>query len=208
MNKKYREITGIILAGGESERMGFNKALLKIGDKTFIERCCNLMSEVYENIFLSTNDFESFNFLQLPMVTDIYNGLGPLAGIHASLIASATDNNFILSCDLPLMSEEMIRYITGYKTLKPISIAFAAGKYQHLCGIYNKSLIPAIEKILSNAMYSEINNGKSPVSVSRLVENSDAEIIKADFLSFYNEDLFFNMNTTDDFDFVNKNILE
>jgi molybdopterin-guanine dinucleotide biosynthesis protein A len=207
MNKKYKQITGFVLAGGYSKRMGLNKALLKVRDKTIIERSHNLMLQVFENVLLSTNDFESYRFLGLPMVADIYKGLGPLSGIHAGLVASETNNNFFLSCDLPLMSEEMIRFITEYKTARSISISSAGGRDQHLCGIYNKSLIPVIEDILRSSNNSENENGKSSSSVKNLILNSGAEIIKADILPFYKEDIYFNMNTIDDFEFIKKKIL-
>jgi molybdenum cofactor guanylyltransferase len=201
-------MTGFILVGGASKRMGLNKALLKVRGETIIEHSRNLMLQVFENVFLSANDFESFRFLGLQMVADIYKGLGPLSGIHAGLVASKTECNFVLSCDLPLMSEEMIRYLAEYKTAKPISIASAGGRNQYLCGVYNKSLIPVIENIFSSSNNSENKNGKSSSSVKKMIQNSDAEIIKADTLPFYKEDLFFNMNTEDDYEHIMKKILE
>ena len=208
MNKKYKEITGFILAGGDSKRMGVNKALLKVGNKTIIERSRDLMQNIFEKVFLSTNDFETYMFLNIPMIADIYKNLGPLSGIHAGLVSSETNKIFFLSCDLPFMSEEMIRFITEYKTARSISISSAGGRDQHLCGIYNKSLIPVIEDILRSSNNSENKNGKSSSSVKNLILNTGAEIIEADILPFYKEDIYFNMNTIDDFEFIKKKILE
>lgn len=208
MKEKYSDATGIILSGGLSSRMGTDKALLRIGNQTIIERICVVMSKVFKNILISTNDFESYRFLGLPMAADVYKGYGPLSGIHATLVISKTVRNFILSCDLPLMSEEMIRFITEYKTARSISISSAGGRDQHLCGIYNKSLIPVIEDILRSSNNSENKNGKSSSSVKNLILNTGTEIIEADILPFYKEDIYFNMNTIDDFEFIKKKILE
>jgi len=188
--------------------MGTDKALLKIGGQTIIERTRNLMLNIFENVLLSTNDFESYRFLGLPIVEDIYKNHGPLSGIHAALVVSATDKNFFLSCDLPLMEEEMIRYIIGYKSLRHISIPAANERMQHLCGIYRKSLVPVIENILSNSIYWKKENGKSAASVKKLISKVGAEIIETGSLPFYKEDIFFNMNSPDDFEIIKQKNLE
>lgn len=188
--------------------MGTDKALLKIGDKTIIERTCDLMSNIFENILLSTNDFESYRFLGLPMVADLYKDQGPISGVHAALVASKTDRNFILSCDQPLMHEEMIRYIIEFNSSKPISIPVAKGKTQHLCGVYHKSLIPVIEKMISESDRLKKGNGKSSASVKQLIQKAGAEIVETKALSFLYEDVFFNMNSEDDFYFIKNKILE
>jgi len=208
MKRLFNDITGIILAGGVSSRMGLNKTLLEIGGKTIIERVAGLMTGVFENVLLSTNDFEIYRSLSLPMIGDVYKGHGPLSGIHASLIASPTNRNFFLSCDLPLMSEEMIRHIIEYKTVQPISIPSANERMQHLCGIYQKSLVPVIENILSDSIHLKKENGKSAASVKKLISKVGAEIIETGSLPFYKEDLFFNMNSPDDFEIIKQKISE
>lgn len=208
MKTKYSDITGIILSGGRSSRMGIDKALLKITGQTIIERTYLLMSKVFDKIILSTNDFENYKFLGLPLVRDIHKNHGPISGIHSSLVASSTERNFFLSCDLPLMSEEMIRYIVGINSSMPISVPIEDGKIQPLCGVYNKSLIPTIEKMLNNSAFSKKENGKSSISIMRLIEKVGAEILEVKSCRFFNTDLFFNMNTTEDFNFVKEKISE
>lgn len=208
MKEKYSDITGIILSGGLSSRMGVDKGLLKIGYKSIIERLSTLMSRLFQNILISTNDFERYNFISSPMVADIYKGFGPISGIHATLVASKTEKNFILSCDMPLISEEMIRYIVEFNSTKQISVPFADGRSQYLCGVYNKSVISIIEKMINNSTESKNNKGKSNTSVKQLIENANAEIIETESLPFFNENIFFNMNTTSDYEIVKKKILE
>lgn len=208
MKEKYSDITGIILAGGLSSRMGIDKALLKIGYQTIIERTSLLMSKVFKNILISTNDFESYRFLGLSMVADVYKDHGPLSGIHAALGASKTDRNFILSCDLPMMSEEMIRYIIEFNSSNPISIPVANGRDQYLCGVYHKSLIPVIEKMISDSTQRKKENGKNSTSMTQLIEKAGADFIETESLPFFNENIFLNMNTIHDYDFIKKKILE
>nr|WP_284521516.1 molybdenum cofactor guanylyltransferase [Cytobacillus pseudoceanisediminis] len=82
--------TGIILAGGHSSRMGENKALLKIGGKTVIERIADQLSSILPNVIIVANKQEDYQFLGLPLVSDRWKEKGPLAGIHAGLSESRT----------------------------------------------------------------------------------------------------------------------
>ncbi|MCK7517639.1 MAG: NTP transferase domain-containing protein [Ignavibacteriales bacterium] len=59
-------------------------------------------------------------FLKLPVVNDIFIGKGPLAGIHSALKNSSTEKNFIISCDMPLISVELIKYLINLNSEKAI----------------------------------------------------------------------------------------
>ena len=144
----YSDITGIILSGGKSSRMGENKALLNLGGKKVIERVVDLMKLFFPNVILITNTPDEYRFLNIPMFEDVYKYKGPIAGIHSGLSNSATEKNFVISCDIPMMTPEMIRYIVEFKTEKPITVCRADGFIQHLVGKYNKSVLPHAEKLL------------------------------------------------------------
>jgi molybdenum cofactor guanylyltransferase len=207
----YSHLTGFILAGGKSKRMGTNKSLLKIGELTIIERVVNLMKELFEEVILITNQSEEFSFLRLPMQEDIHKNTGPLAGIHSALVHTITDKNFIISCDMPLMTAGVIKYLIEYPTDKHITIAKADNFVQQLCGVYSQSLVPYIENII------EKNNGngdernpdqiKRGCSVLELVKNVPAEIIDIENeYRDYRPGTFYNMNRPEEYNYI-KNIL-
>ena len=201
----YNDITGIILSGGKSKRMGVNKSLLKIGNKSLIGIINGLLSDSLDDIILSTNEPQLYKFLKLKSYKDIYPNKGPLSGIHSGLINSKTDKNFVISCDMPFMTSEMIEYLVNYKCNKPIIVTKAEGFVQQLCGLYDKSCLPIIEKILFENTVSENRNvqqQKRGCKVLELINRADAKIIDAETLPFYNKDLFFNMNSTDDYAYV------
>jgi molybdopterin-guanine dinucleotide biosynthesis protein A len=210
--KLYSEVTGIILSGGKSKRMGENKSLLELNGKTVIKRTVDLMSSIFKNVMIITNVFDEYHFLSVPLFEDIYKYKGPLSGIHAGLTHSATEENFIISCDVPLMTEKMIRYIVDFKTEKPITVCRAEGFVQPLAGRYSKSVLHEAEKLLKE-MNGELsydnqkkNSGKGKVGL--LIENVGAEIINAEELSFYNEYLFFNMNRKSDYERIVEKLRE
>ena len=198
----YDDITAIILAGGKSTRMGTNKSLLKIDDKTIIEKLCDLLQSMFKEVILITNEPDEYTFLHLPIFEDIFRYRGPLAGIHSGLKHSKTDLNFIISCDLPFMTKEMINYLIEYKTDKLITVAKADGFIQQLAGKYSRECLAPSEKILKEATMNENRDNvqyKRKCNVLSLIDLVGAEIISAEALPFYNKDLYFNMNRTEDY---------
>jgi molybdenum cofactor guanylyltransferase len=207
----YNNITGFILAGGKSTRMGTNKSLLTIGGLTVIERVVNLMKDLFREIILITNQSEEYSFLKLPMYKDIHKNIGPLAGIHSALVNTKTDKNFIISCDMPLMTEDVIKYLIEYSTNKLITIARADNFIQQLCGVYHQSLVPYIENIIDkNIAGGDERNpvqNKRGCSVLELVKNVPAEIIDIEKeYQDYHPGTFYNMNRPEEYNFI-KDIL-
>jgi molybdopterin-guanine dinucleotide biosynthesis protein A len=206
----YNDITGIILSGGKSKRMGVNKSLLKIGDKTIIEIVHSIMNDLFSDILLISNEPELYKFLNAKTFEDIFSGKGPLAGIHSGLLHSKTRKNFIISCDMPLINKEIIESIIKHKKDSPITVAKADGFVQQLCGLYDKDCLKTAEKILNESLNEENRNSKQEkrgCMVLELTKRMGAEIIEAISLPGYKENLFFNMNNLDDYTFVKKKLL-
>jgi molybdopterin-guanine dinucleotide biosynthesis protein A len=205
----FKNVTGIILSGGNSSRMSKNKALLKIGNKTIIERVCDQMRQIFKDVVLITNTPDEYKFLDIPIYQDIYYHQGPLAGIHSGLINSKTETNFIISCDLPLITKELIEYFVEFKTNKLITVAKANGYIQQLAGIYQKECLATAENILIESIHLQNKNTlreKRGLSVLRLINLIGAEIISAESLPFYKEDMYFNMNSVADYNLLVKRI--
>jgi molybdopterin-guanine dinucleotide biosynthesis protein A len=124
-----------------------------------------------------------------------------LAGIHSGLLNSKTEQNFIISCDVPLMTKQMIEFICNYKTSKPITLCKAEGFVQQLVGKYSRKILPNVEEILNitdtENQISTQKNKKS--SVFTLLDEVDAEIINVEELEFYKDDIFYNMNRKEDY---------
>ena len=197
------DITGIILCGGKSSRMQKNKALLKLSDKTVIEIVTEKLKSIFNEVLISANDSKQYDFLNLPVVYDIFIGKGPLAGIHSALKYSSTKNNFIISCDIPLISIELIKYLINLNSEKSILLPKSNGRIQQLCGIYSKSVIDEIENIFKLSEKDKNIKG----SVYELLERASNEIIDVDDLYFYNKNIFLNMNSPEDYELI-KNIYE
>lgn len=190
----YSDITGIILSGGKSSRMDENKSFLKIGNKTIIERILELMKSIFTNVIIITNTLDEYKFLDVSLYEDIYKWKGPLAGIHSGLMHSKTEKNFVISCDTPLMTKEMVEYILNFKTEKPITFCEAAGYHQPLVGVYKKEVVTEIEMLLNT------NNEKTDRSLYHFLKIVSAEIIHPGDLYMYNDEIFFNVNKKEDYE--------
>lgn len=194
-----KNITAFILSGGSSCRMGENKALLKINGKYQIQRLLELLNPIFDSIIISSNDIQQFKFTGRKVVRDIYSGQGPLSGIHAGLTKTETENNFFISCDMPFISTEMINYLINYKSNALIVLPKAEGKIQQLCGMYSKHILPKVEFLLLEAQKSKSTVKGSIFDLLGIVPNETVEVSK---LKYYNKEIFFNMNTPSDYEYV------
>jgi|SRR5690554_587953 len=178
--------TGVILAGGRSSRMGENKALLSVNGEKIIELIATRLRKLFKSVIIISNTPDDFNFLGLKIFEDIYPGLGPLAGIHSGLVNSKEEKNFIISCDLPLISEEAIKYISEYDSEKPAIIFRKNEQLQYLCGVYKKDLIPLLEDSLK----------RKELRLFDLMKKINPEIVEA---NQFPDEVFFNLNNKEDY---------
>ncbi|MEG8946076.1 molybdenum cofactor guanylyltransferase [Rosettibacter firmus] len=202
-------IVGVILSGGQSERMGSKKALLKFDDKTLIEIIYERIKSIFDKIVISTNNPEDFEFLSLDKIKDIYPNLGPLSGVHSSLSQVESDRVFIMSCDTPFITTSLINHLLNVKTDEFIIVPKAEGVVHHSIGIYSKEILPLAEKILSaNYVAKKIYEEKKPFyfSMRNFIERAGAEIVDVEKEKFYFHDLFFNMNTPEDYEYVKEKL--
>ena len=182
-------ITEIILAGGKSSRIGQNKALLDLSGKKIIEIIYERISQSCNEIMIISNTPEDYQFMGLKIYKDIFPGLGPLAGIHSGLFNSNTDKNFIISCDLPLISIEAVEFISKYSSNRPAVIYKKGDQLQFLCGNYTKNCLPILEDLLKT----------NSLRVQNFIKKIDAEILDAER---FPQEIFFNLNRAEDYEFL------
>jgi molybdopterin-guanine dinucleotide biosynthesis protein A len=193
-----KDITGIILCGGRSSRMQTNKALLKLKDKTIIEIILDEMQQVFDKIVLNANECNEFSFLDISIVKDSIANRGPLAGIHASLKVSETDRCFITTCDYPLIKSNLIEYLVNINSDKEIIVPSINKIPEKLFGVYNRSVLIKIEEIFSETKKDKSVKG----SVYDLHQKASVELVEISHLHLYNERMFLNMNTPEDYAFI------
>ncbi len=148
------DVTAAILAGGTSSRMGTNKALLKLGNTTFIQRIAGTLGSVFERVVIIANRADEYAFLHLPIFSDIYPQCGPLGGLHSALVHSSTPHVFIASCDIPFITDAMTRALLENASAETTTIASDGEQTHPLFGIYPTTLLTAVEHALHSGQRS------------------------------------------------------
>ena len=156
VNRKWtlrEKATAIIMAGGDSRRMGIDKSMLPVNGRPLIERICQQLRGSFEQVLISANDASKFAFLDLAVVPDKVAGQGPLMGIASALNASDNDLNFVVACDIPRIELPFVRRLLceavrgGADIVLPVG---GDGKQEPLFAVYRKSALEAIDKVLSS----------------------------------------------------------
>ncbi len=142
--------TGVILAGGESRRMGSDKSLLPLDGERFIERSYQLMASLFDEVLIVTNSPDLYPDIPCRKVPDIYRGKGALAGIHSGLYNANQPQIFVVACDMPFLQPELIRHLCCENGPSDVHIPQTCSGLEPLHSCYRKSCLPAIESLLKN----------------------------------------------------------
>ncbi|MSU02743.1 molybdenum cofactor guanylyltransferase [Tissierella pigra] len=184
--------TAIILAGGKSSRMGFDKQFIEVNQDRLMDIVINKLKKEFKEIIIVTNKPEGYYKNQYIVTKDIIEGKGPLSGIHAGLKLSSSRYAFVVACDMPHINLDYIRYMKEF--IGNENIDGSVTKYGELVepfnGFYSKGIIENIEKHLLNQRRS-INSLLKELNI-KYVEESKAREFSP------NWDMFINLNTQED----------
>jgi len=177
--------TAIILAGGKSIRMKQDKALITISGSSLIENIIFHIKDLFSEILISSSEKEKYKFLGYRIIPDEKPNEGPLMAILSSLKVSSNKLNLILACDIPEIDinflKKLFNHTEGYDIVVP---SYKDGKYEALFAIYNKNIIPVVER--------QLNNGIRKIS-------SLFTVCRTKTVEMDNEKWFRNLNTMEDY---------
>ena len=184
-------VTGVILAGGRSSRMGRNKSLLPYKGKPLIESIYQVMAELFKDVVVVTNAPEDYAFLPCPKTADIHVGKGSMAGVHAGLSWAATRWVFVVGCDMPFLDAHLIRSLAGRLGDEAALVPQSAGGLEPLHAFYSKDALPLLDAALSS----------ENVRIIDILEQLPARIIPAAEIAAISPDCrsFVNLNTPEDY---------
>lgn len=148
--KKISGITGVILAGGESRRMGCDKSLLPVAGARFIDHIYRRMSQLFDEVIIVTNSPGLYDDIDCRKVPDIYSGRGALAGIHSGLYHAQNERIFVAACDMPYLNTDLIRTLCHQAEQGEVVIPQSPNGLEPLHALYHKSCLGAIENTLDD----------------------------------------------------------
>jgi molybdopterin-guanine dinucleotide biosynthesis protein A len=177
-------VSGIILAGGSSSRLGEDKALVRVAGRSLIERVIDVLRPLVANIVLVAQSAEPLAHLGLPVVADVYPGVGTLGGLHAGLNAIRTEYGLVVGCDMPFLNAGLLRFmmsqVRGYDVVMP-----RVGKYyEPLHALYARRCALVVERSIL-AGRRRIRRALADLCI-RYIEESEIDRYDLDHLSFYN----------------------
>lgn len=209
--KKPLPVTGVILAGGNSRRMGKNKALMQLGEDSLIGHVIRHLCLVTDELLLITNNPTEHKHLNVPMHGDIMPATGALGGIYTGLTYASHEVVLCVACDSPFLKTTLLTYLVSvlgeYDAVMPYTyegVRVRTPPYrgevqivlQTLCAAYSKRCLPIIELMLQ----------ESELRVHALGERAHIQRVSPEVWQRFDPEgmSFFNINTPEDFEKAKK----
>ncbi|MCK6628692.1 MAG: molybdenum cofactor guanylyltransferase [Anaerolineae bacterium] len=180
-----------ILAGGQSKRMGRDKAFLEVGGRPVIERVIGQVQTLTDDLFISTNSPEKYAHLGLPLVPDIYPDKAALGGLYSVIQAARHAHVLVVACDMPFLKVALLQYLIDLAPQADVVVPLINPlQPETLHAVYSKNCLPAIERrVLADQL--RLIGFFADVTV-RYVEREEIIEFDPEFHSFVN------MNTPED----------
>lgn len=188
--QRVNDVSAFVLAGGQSTRMGQDKAFLRLGGETLLERAKALAKSITEDVRI-VGDPSKFGRYG-SVVADIYPDRGPLGGIHAALVQTPTDFNLIIAVDTPFIEQRFFDFLISEarNANSVVTVPRTGGHLHPLSAIYRREFATVAEK----ALIREQNK------IDTLFANVQTRVIEEEEMARerFSSDMFRNVNTVND----------
>lgn len=145
-------MTGIVLAGGKSSRMGFNKALIEFGGRRLIEATVDCLAALFPEVLIIANDPPLYAYLGRKVVPDLIPESGSLGGIYTGLSVASHPTSFFAACDMPFLNADLITLLVheaeGWDAVVPL----VGGELQPLHAVYAKTCLPFMKEAIGGGV--------------------------------------------------------
>lgn len=180
------EVTGVLLAGGKSRRMGEDKRYLAVGEQTLLERGLEVLQSIFCEVLVVIAQDSPPLSIDARVVRDLVPECGSLGGLYTGLTQATTPYIFVVACDMPFLNQTVIAQFTNRRTTDDIVIAKLDGRLHPMHALYSKRCLPALEQMI-RARQLKIQEIVSQSSLRvRYVTEVDLLTIDPSGHSFYN----------------------
>lgn len=177
------DCTALILAGGESSRMGQDKASLLLGEHTLLQSVAAIVQPLFNDVIVSVRQPRAD--CDLPQVSDNPAHAGPLAGLAAGLARAGTAWVFAVACDMPFITPQLITRLAGLREGVDAVVPVVQGYPQPLAAFYATRSLCAVREVLNGGGKHSLREFLAGLKV-RYVD--EAEMQAADPHSFFDLD--------------------
>jgi len=177
-------VTGVVLAGGKSSRMGFNKAFIEIGDRRLIDATVDRLARLFPEVLIIANDLDLYAYLGMRVIPDLIPNSGSLGGIYTGLTAAAHPRAFFVACDMPFLSADLITLLVREAENWDVVVPRVAGELQPMHAVYAKSCLPFIKEAIDVGKFKI--TGFFPRVKVKTIEETALRAVDRDLLGLMN----------------------
>ena len=182
------DISCIVLAGGKGLRLGYDKTLETVGNRSLLQWVVFNLSSFNSDIIIVTATEQSFpqfiGYPKLTIVADTYPGKGPLAGIYTGLAVSDSLYNLVVACDMPFLNRALLSYMIQLSVNFDLVVPRLGNMVEPLHAVYSKGCLASIECLLKQGNL-EVRELFKLVRVG-YVEAEEINRFDPNHLSFFN----------------------
>jgi len=142
------EVTGIILAGGKSRRMGEDKRYLVVGEQTILERGLGVICSIFQQVLVVIAQDSPPLSVDANVVRDLRSDCGSLGGLYTGLMQATTPWIFVVACDMPFLDQAVIGQFTSRRATADIVMAKLDARLHPMHALYGKRCLPALEQMI------------------------------------------------------------
>ncbi len=185
-----KTVTGVILAGGKSQRMGRDKLFLKTGGVSLFERVYRVLNPIFDDLIVIANTANQLPSYDVRVYPDLIPNRGALGGLYTGLKYASKESVFCFAADMPFLNSRLIRYMMEKDTEAQVIIPETPDGLQPLHAIYAKTCLKPIEHLISKSNLKIVDF----LMEVNVIYVSEGEILK------YDPTLksFLNINTEED----------
>jgi molybdenum cofactor guanylyltransferase len=180
------DVTGVLLAGGKSRRMGEDKRFLLVGGQSLYERGLTVLCSMFHEVRIVIAQDSPPLSSDVPVVRDLVPNCGTLGGIYTGLKEAGTAHIFVVACDMPFLNPEVIRYLVTLKTQNDAVIVRLRQGMQPTHAVYSRHCLPVFEEMVRTGRLKVQDCIGHPSIKVRVVEYEELRELDPKGYSFLN----------------------
>lgn len=143
-----RNVSGLLIAGGKSRRMGRDKRFLEIAGQRVFDRTLKVLGEIFsETIVVLAEPVADLDLQGSRVVYDAIPNAGSLGGLYTGLMTSSHQRIFAVACDMPYLNSDVIRFLSSFDITADVVVAQLSGRFQALHALYSRRCVPILKEM-------------------------------------------------------------
>jgi len=179
-------VTGLLLAGGKSRRMGVDKRFLHLGEHTLFERSLAVLRSCFSDVLVVIAQDSPPLQAEVQVIRDLVPDCGSLGGLYTGLAQASTSYVFVVACDMPFLDPKTIQAVVGLKGKADIVMARRDNGLQPMHALYSKRCLPVMEAMVKARRLKIQDIVSDPSLTAHVITSTELSLIDRDGRSFLN----------------------